>query len=86
MVTLRDGPPRKERCGRPNCPTCYPVADGPRMAELMAQEPDAPPTRTPTKTQQAKAAILAATGVSADSLDERPDPVVNLTELDDDAV
>ena len=77
MVTLRDGPPRSEWCGRPNCPTCNPVAvEHEPVVAAVESDPDAPPPRSATKVSQAKAAIRIATGVDATSLDD-------LTRLDD---
>ena len=43
----------------------------PEEEPVPVADSDAPPKRTPSKARQAKAAILAATGVTADSLDEK---------------
>lgn len=71
MVTLGIVP-IKTFCGRPNCPTCYPVAVPVEEVEPVPTE-EAPPKRTGTKAQQAKAAIALATGINAVSLDEPAD-------------
>lgn len=55
-----------------------------RIISTSSIVPGAPRhARTPSKAAQAKAAILAATGANAESLDAAPEPVLVAIDLDD---